>query len=70
MNVNPATSALIGLFLPLAVSVLGAFTWRRLGKTLDLLSVGVALVGAVATGIGAWTLGQSGTVVSVSFPWL
>lgn len=70
MNVNPVTSALIGLILPLAVSVLGAFTWRKLGKALDLLSVGVLLVGTVVTGIGAWTLGQSGSVVSVSVPWL
>jgi len=70
MNVNPISAALIGLFLPLAVSVLGAFTWRKLGKALDLLSTGALLVGAVATGLGAIALGQSGASVSSSIPWL
>jgi len=70
MNVNPISAALIGLFLPLAVSVLGAFTWRKLGKVLDLLSTGSLLVGAVVTGLGAIALGQSGASVSASIPWL
>ena len=70
MNVNPVSAALIGLFLPLAVAVLGAFTWRKLGKALDILSVAALLIGAVATGLGARELGQLGEVASVSVPWL
>ncbi len=67
---NPILSALIGLFLPLAVSVFGTFTWRKWGKALDLLSVGALLVGAIATCLGAIELGQSGASVSTSVPWL
>lgn len=70
MTVNPVSAALIGLFLPLGVSLLGVFTWRRLGKALDLLSVGALLAGAVATGLGAIALGQSGASVAASIPWL
>lgn len=70
MTVNPVTAALIGLFLPLAVSVLGAFAWRRMGRIVDTLSVVALSIGAIATGLGAVSLGQSGAVASASIPWL
>ena len=70
MTVNPVSAALIGLFVPLAVSVLGAFTWRKLGRTIDLLSVAALAIGAVATGLGAISLGQSGETATASIPWL
>ena len=70
MTVNPISAALIGLFLPLAVSALGLFAWRRQGKILDLLATAALFASAVATGLGAYSLGQSGASVSASIPWL